>query len=195
MAGSLLDNTEFILDLCRFSEKLITEEAVRKKYRLPEDVWQGLGNDDELVEAIEAEKVRRIRNGTTAREKAQQLFASAPDVLGKILNADDNVSPRHKIESARELRAIAANTGPENGPAADEKFQITIVLSADERLTVDKRFGKIDPNDGPIVDVKPQPRRAPITNRETDDDDLDTAPLLAMITANKRRDDGNGEPI
>ena len=173
--GSLLDNREFIVDLARFSEKLLTEAEVRKKYRLPDDVWAGLGNDDELVEAIEAEKVRRIRNGATARERAQQLFAAAPDVLGKILN-DDSASPRHRIESARELRAVAANSS-EAAPATDEKFTITIVLNADEKIHINKATG-IVPHDSEILEH-----------------DADTASqkLLPMIASKK--DDDHGNPL
>src|SRR5262249_46775629 len=152
-AGSLLDNTEFIVDLARYADGILSEAAVRKKYRLPDDVWQGLANDEELVSAIEAEKVRRIRNGSSARERAQQLFATAPDVLGKILN-DDSASPRHRIESAKELRAVAANS-PEAAPTSDEKFTIVINLGNDQKLRIDKATGII-PNDGEILDHAPQ---------------------------------------
>src|SRR5262249_3399499 len=125
---SLIDNQELITDLARYAEGLLSEAAVKKKYRFTDEIWQSLGEDDALVEAIEAEKVRRTRNGATARERAQQHFATAPNVLGNILN-DDGVSPRHKIESARELRAIAA-TGPEEAQAAD-RFVIHIDLGED----------------------------------------------------------------
>src|SRR5262249_32572942 len=175
-AGSLLDNHEFIVDLARYADGLLSEAAVRKKYRLPDDVWQGLGNDEELVEAIEAEKVRRIRNGATARERAQQIFATAPNVLGKILN-DDSASPRHRIESARELRAVAAN-GPEAAPASEERFVIRIDLTAggnkDDVILIDK---SIKPGeDLEILELG---------------NDTDT-PLLAAIAAKK--DDDNGNP-
>ena len=94
-------------------------------------------------------------------------------MLGDILH-DDGASPRHRIESARELRQIAAN-GPEAAPAGDG-FQIIINLG-DEVL----HFGKsiaIDPND-------------------VDRNDISTTPqgLLPIIAANKRKDDGGGEPI
>jgi len=153
---SLLDNHEFIVSLARYAEgqEGYSEAAVRKRFRLPDDVWQGLGNDEELVEAIEAEKVRRIRNGATARERAQQLFAKAPDVLGNILN-DDSASPRHRIEASKELRTVAAN-GPEAAPQQEERFQITIILSADERIKIDRDLGKIDPHDGMTIDHAPQ---------------------------------------
>src|SRR5262249_18232672 len=184
MPESLLDNLAFIEDLARFADKLISKDEVRKKYKLPDDVWQGLANDEELVAAIEAEKVRRIRNGTTAREKAQQLFATAPDVLGNILN-DPAMPVRGRIESAKELRVIAANTGPENAPASDEKFTISIILSADEKLVVDKRFGKVDPHAVKTIEH--------VDDNDDDHDDADTAPEhLPAITAKKDGSGGSG---
>src|SRR5215471_12005309 len=80
---SLIDNLEFITDLARYAEGLLSEQQVKKKHRLPDDVWTRLGEDDALVEAIEAEKVRRVRNGQAKREKAQQLVVQACDVLGE----------------------------------------------------------------------------------------------------------------
>ena len=173
---SLLDNHEFIVSLARYAEgqEGYTEAAVRKRFRLPDDVWTGLGNDDELVSAIAEEKAKRVRNGACARERAQQIFATAPDVLGKILN-DDSASPRHRIEASKELRTVAANS-PEAAPASDERFQITIVLSADEKIHIDKAIGKVDAHAGEIIDHAPQD-------------------LLPIIAANKRTDDGNGEPL
>jgi hypothetical protein len=170
---SLIENHEFITDCARYAEGLLSEQDVKKKHHFDEDTWARLGDNEALIEAIEAEKVRRIRNGSTARERAQQLFAQAPNVLGDILHGDA-VSPRHKIESARELRQIAAN-GPESAPASD-RFQITINLGADV-LHFDKSIA-IDPND-------------------VDPNDIGTTSqgLLPIIAANKRKDDGGGEPI
>ena len=45
---------------------------------MTDDVWASLGDNDELVEAIEAEKLRRIRNGSAKREKAQQHITLGP---------------------------------------------------------------------------------------------------------------------
>ena len=127
-----------------------------------------------LIEDIEAEKVRRIRNGSAKREKAQQLVVQAPDVLGGIM-LDASASPKHRIDSAKALDAFAAN-GPEAAPASD-RFQITINLGSDV-LHFDKSIA-IDAND-----VDPF-------------NDTDTTPqgLLAAIAANKRKDDGGGEPV
>ena len=56
---------EFISDLARFADNLLSEAAVKKKYRLAESAWEALGSNDALVEKIEAEKLRRIRDGST----------------------------------------------------------------------------------------------------------------------------------
>ena len=102
---SLIENHDFIADCARYAEGLLSEQAVKKKHHFDDNTWARLGEDEALIEAIEAEKIRRIRNGSTARERAQQLFATAPNVLGDILH-DDGTSARHRIESARELRQM-----------------------------------------------------------------------------------------
>jgi hypothetical protein len=125
----LINDHGFISDLARFAEGIVSRQDVKKKYRLEESAWDALGENDELVRAVDAEKVRRIRNGSSARERAQLKFIAAPDVLGNILT-DNSASPRHRIEASRELRAVAA-VGPEAAPTAD-RFQITINLGADQ---------------------------------------------------------------
>jgi hypothetical protein len=161
-AGTLIDNHEFVSDLARFAEGLYTEAAIKKKYHFDDATWASLGEDDALVEAIEAEKIRRVRNGATARERAQQLFTEAPNVLGTIMKNDD-ASPRHRIEAAREIRQVAAN-GPEAASAAD-RFIITINLGEDAKL----RSSKPDPNDVIIIDATPRKTPAAITDQSKDD--------------------------
>jgi hypothetical protein len=114
-----------------------------------------------------------LSNGDSARERAQQLFATAPSILGDILH-DDSASPRHRIESARELRQIAAN-GPEAAQAAD-RFTITINFGT-EVLHFEKLIS-IDANN-------------------VDSSDTDTAPqgLPAIVAANQRKDGGGGDPL
>ena len=170
----LEDDLEFISDLARYAEGLFSEQDVKKKHHLSADTWERLGSNEVLIEKIEAEKVRRIRNGSAKREKAQQLVVQAPDVLGGIM-LDASASPKHRIDSAKALDAFAAN-GPEAAPASD-RFQITINLGSDV-LHFDKSIA-IDAND-----VDPF-------------NDTDTTPqgLLAAIAANKRKDDGGGEPL
>jgi hypothetical protein len=91
---SLVSNHEFIVDCARFAEGLVSEAAVRKKYHLlGEEAWTALGNDDALCERVEEEKLRRIRNGNSKRERAQQLVVKAPNVLDAIL-MDNSASPK-----------------------------------------------------------------------------------------------------
>ena len=48
LAGQLAqleDNQEFVADLCRFSEEILTENQVRRKYRLSESSWSILGEE------------------------------------------------------------------------------------------------------------------------------------------------------
>jgi hypothetical protein len=77
----LEENQEFVADCCRYAENILSEAAVKKKYHFSDEVWTKLGEDDALVEKIEAEKIRRIRDGSSKREKAQVLVVKAPDVL------------------------------------------------------------------------------------------------------------------
>ena len=166
----LEDNQEFVVDLCRFAEGLLTEAAVKKKYRFDDATWETLGSNDALVEAIENEKIRRIRSGQQKREKAQQLVVKAPDVVAAIM-LDDNANARHRIDASKTLNDFASN-GPESAPASD-RFIIQINLGAD---TV--RFDKsraVDPND-------------------IDPYNIDTS-VVAAITMKKPTESGGGEPV
>src|SRR6478752_7682595 len=123
MSAIDIDTDELIGDCVRFAEGLLTEAAVRKKYRFDDDAWEALGSNDELVEKIEAEKLRRIRDGSAKREKSQLLITKAPSILNDIMS-DASASPRHRVDAIRTLDGFAAN-GPAGTPAAD-RFQITI---------------------------------------------------------------------
>src|SRR5262245_37429024 len=165
----LEDNHEFISDFARYSEGILDEKFLRKKYRFNDATWEQLGNNDALVERIEAEKLRRTRDGSTKRERAQKLVAQAPGVLGDIM-LDASASPKHRIDASKTLDAFAAN-GPEATPAS-ERFVITINLGSDV-----ERYSKsiaIDPND-----VDPN----------------DTNTTMLPVIAAKKKDDGDGEPI
>ena len=70
----LANNRELVADLSRFAEGVLTEQQVRRKWRhLDDRVWDA--PDDALVDAVEAERVHRVRTGRAAREKAQNLAA------------------------------------------------------------------------------------------------------------------------
>jgi len=164
---------ELIGDCVRFAEGLLTEAAVRKKYRFDDDAWEALGSNDELVEKIEAEKLRRIRDGSAKREKSQLLITKAPSILNDIMS-DASASPRHRVDAIRTLDGFAAN-GPAGTPAAD-RFQITINLGADT-LKFDRSI-EVNPND-------------------VDPNDVDTAPrgVIAAIATSKSKGGGDGDPI
>jgi hypothetical protein len=166
---SLTEDHEFIVDLARYAEGSLSEQQVKKKYRFDSEVWARLGEDGALCERIEAEKIRRVRDGSAARELAQQAFVAAPGVLSGILT-DGNANARHRIESARELRAISAN-GPESAPAAD-RFVITINLGAD----VVEHYNKS------------------IAINADDPDDISGAPqgVIAVVAPNKDGSEGSG---
>jgi hypothetical protein len=141
-------------DLTRFAEGgLLSESAIRKKWRLSEDVWEKLGADDELVRAIDKNRIQRIRNGAFKRERSQQLVTKAPDVLSNLLLNEKN-SPKHRIDAAKTLDAFAAN-GPE-ATVEQERFFIRIDLSADTR----------DPKDVLTIEATPRPG----TSKRIEDD-------------------------
>jgi len=172
--AKLITDNNFLADCCRVSEGILSEAAIKHRWRkvVSETDWATMGSNDALVDAIERAKTSRMRNGQTAREKAQLHAIKAPDILDRIMT-DESISPRHKIEASREIRAIAA-TGQDAVPTS-ERFIITINLGED-RLLIDKPIacGRLDDN-GNIIDDKPQE-------------------LLPMI-ASKREDNNGGQPL
>jgi hypothetical protein len=158
---------ELTADLCRFSEGILDEKFLRKKYRLAESAWQALGENDELVELVELEKLRRVRDGSAKREKAQQLVVKAPGVLGDIMN-DPSANPRHRIDSAKALDDFAAN-GPE-AAAAGARFVIQINLGDDHIETYSKSIAVNAEDEDPYHPTPPE--------------------VLAAIAAKKNEGDG-----
>jgi hypothetical protein len=156
---SLIDNHELITDLARFSEALCTESAIRKKWRLSEETWELLGSSDELVRAIEEEKTRRIRSGTTKRELAQQHIIRGPNVLATIMD-DPKANARHRVDSIKALNAIA-DPGPQ-AAAEQERIFIRIDLGADTRAK-----GQ-EPNPADVITIEATAR--PNTPKQIEDD-------------------------
>jgi hypothetical protein len=144
---NLIDDHGFIVDMARFADGLLSEAQIKKKYRFDAATWEKLRSDDALVEKIEAEKLRRIRDGSTKRECAQVEVIDAAPILGKIMR-DPDANEKHRIDSIKTLDALAAN-GPESVPAAD-RFIISINISGDGSSTDVLHFNKsraIDAND------------------------------------------------
>jgi len=155
---SLINNLEFITDLARYAEGVLSEATVKKKYHFDDASWESLGEDEALIEAIEAEKVRRVRNGSAKREKAQQHIVKAPDILSAIM-CDDGANARHRVDSIKALDALA-DPGPKAAPTLD-RFVIKIDLTADQKLP--------NPNDIIVIDATPRKTPAAITDKTEDD--------------------------
>ena len=166
---------QLVVDFARFREGLLEEKAIRKKYRFDEAAWEALGND-EMVRAVEEESVRRIRDGSSKREKAQKLIVRAPDVLGKIMD-DDSQSVRHRIDSCKIINDFASNGPGDTAPASD-RFIIQINLGSDV-LKFDKSIRPLEPGEIDPDDSSP---------------DVD-AGVVAVIAAKKGSDGGNGNAI
>jgi hypothetical protein len=118
----------FLVDAVRAAEGLITDRDLVELHGVSPPELQALAKDSSFARALRAERDRRVRDGTAARESAAQIFVRAPKIMGQILD-NEQANARHRIEAARELRQTAL---PENSnnPAASERFTITIDLGA-----------------------------------------------------------------
>jgi hypothetical protein len=134
----------FIADCARHTEGLLSDDEIKDKWTLSDEDWAGLAANTPLLKAVQAERQRRIHSGDAPREAAQWHFAKAPTVLGTILT-DELVSPRHRIEAAKELRQVAGN-GPEAASGPKEPFVITINLGGDEKLVFEKELAPRSPS-------------------------------------------------
>jgi hypothetical protein len=138
---------QFVTDCTRAAEGLITDKELAEKYELSPADWQSITKDVALGRAVRAERDRRVRNGTAAREAAAQHFVKAPGILDQIMtDADSN--PRHKIEAIRELRQTAIGDDT-NRPPESERFIIKIDLTAGGGdVTTYNKSKKVDAKDG-----------------------------------------------
>src|SRR5215475_11357059 len=117
--AELKDNHEFVSDCCRYSEGVLSEAAVRKKWHFDAATWELLSSDDELVRAIEETKIRRVRSGAAKRELAQQHIVRGVDVLSKIMD-DPNTNARSRVDSIKALDALA-DPGPQHAAADQDR--------------------------------------------------------------------------
>jgi hypothetical protein len=158
--SALIDDHGFVVDMARFADGLLTEAQIKKKYRFDAATWESLGSDDALVEKIEAEKLRRIRDGSTKRERAQVEIVDAAPILGGIMR-DPGANERHRIDAVKTLDSLAANE-PEKVPAG-ERFVIEINLGSDHTERYSRSI-TIDAND---VD----PELIPFSSFKAENDD------------------------
>jgi hypothetical protein len=140
----LEDNIEFVADMARYQESILDRRYLKSKWRFPKAVWESLANNSKLLDAIELETVRRVRDGSAKKEKAQLHVVKAADVLGSIV-LDAKASPKHRIDASKTLDQFAGHHA-EGAPMAD-RFVIQINLGGDIQ-----RFDKsiaIGPDDDP----------------------------------------------
>ena len=135
---------QFIVDCTRAAEGLISDQELQQRYELSPVDWGSITKNAALIRAIRAERERRVYNGTAARELAATQFATAPRILGEILT-DKNASPRHRIESAKELRQTAHGGTNESATDAGTKFEIVINLGADHVERFEKEIAPMKP--------------------------------------------------
>jgi hypothetical protein len=152
---------ELVVDLARYAEDLLPEAVVRKKYRFDDDVWESLGNDDKLVEAIELEKIRRMRDGSTKRELAQKHIVRGPDILNTIMS-DVSASPRHRVDAIKTLDSFTGN-GAEAAQAAD---RFTIIITMNDHVEKYDKSISINAND--VDPYNPQEKLTAIEQKKDD---------------------------
>jgi len=134
---------QFVVDCTRAGEGLITDKELAEIYEISPADWQNIAKDAALGRAIRAERDRRVRNGSAAREAASKHFVRAPNILSTIMDSEQ-ANARHRIEAIRELRQTAIPESP-NSPSQSERFVITINLGSD--VEVYNKSIAIDPDD------------------------------------------------
>jgi hypothetical protein len=135
-------NQAFTVDCARNTEGMMTDADVKSKWGLTDKAWSALAENGPLLQAVRKERERRITSGLATIEAAHHQLAKAPRVLGEILS-NDELSPRHRIEAARELRAIAGSDDS-SLTRPTETFSLTINLGADEKLVFNKLLSRSD---------------------------------------------------
>jgi hypothetical protein len=136
----------FITDCARNIEGLRSDREIKEAWGLDVVDWARLAENTALLNEIKAERERRIGSGQAAREAAQRHYALAPSILNEILQ-NEAISPRHRIEAAKELRQVAA--GAPDNKGAGERFIISIDLGGDHRLVKEfEQPARIPGNEG-----------------------------------------------
>jgi hypothetical protein len=162
---------KLVSDLARFSEGICSELEVRKRHHFDDATWEALGNNERLLEEVEIEKLRRIRNGAAKRERAQQLVVKGCTVLGDIM-LDTAQSAKHRVDAIKTLDTFAA--GPGDARASETvyviKFDLTAAPGGGEIETITKTLGPTKSSSEPWPEQK-------------------------IIEASPTKDDGDDKPV
>jgi len=127
----------FVADCARNRERLFSDAQLQEKYEIDPNDWDSIVKNKPLRLAISRECERRMLNNDAAREAAAKQFTKAPAALGKILENEQN-SPKHRIDAARELRATAHSGDEKTGDTADRVvISINFGNAPEEKLVFD----------------------------------------------------------
>jgi hypothetical protein len=162
---------QFVIDCTRAAEGLVTDKELVEKYEISPADWGNIAKDTAVIRAIQAERNRRVHNGTAAREAAARHFVKAPTILDKIMS-DEQANARHRIEAIRELRQTATPEN-QNSPAQSERFIIQINLGAD--VEVYNKSIAINPDDvapdaQPTLTAPGRPKLVVLSNDGSDNE-------------------------
>jgi hypothetical protein len=123
------EGRKFVTDCTRAGEGIITDNDIIDEFEISIEEWEVIKTNSKLGRKIREEGRRRVANGQRAREAAQQHFVKSPQILDKI-QSDERASPRYRVDSIRELRAISRDG--EESPAGQAKlFSIVFNLGTD----------------------------------------------------------------
>jgi hypothetical protein len=140
----------FIADCSRYLEGVLTEDDVRSHWRLSAAEWAGIEANHQLQEAVQRALRQRVENGAAAQDLARFAYPEVIRALANMANGE-LLSPRHRIEAARELRAVAGV--PKDAPGPADRVTIIISTGGDrpalkvigeipsEEVDADHRFG------------------------------------------------------
>jgi hypothetical protein len=134
---------KFVVDAVRAAEGLISDRELAEIYEISPEDWRDITKNSALVNAIRDERARRVRSGVAAQEAAAKEFATAPQILGKLLHGD--VHPKHAVDIHRELRATAHGSVDGERAADTEKFTIIIDLGTDHVERYEKEIAPMKP--------------------------------------------------
>src|SRR5262249_55491352 len=107
-----------------------------------------------FIEAVELERIRRVRDGSYKRERSQQLVTKAPDVLSGLLLNEKN-SPKHRIDAVKVLDDLA-----EGGPRAVHNDTERVIIRIDMGADVRAKGLESNPDDVLVYDVAARPSPA-----------------------------------
>ena len=155
----------FVVDCTRAGEGLLSDKELQEKYELSPADWQNITKDMALGRAIRAERERRMLNGVAAREAACRHFVKAPGILDSIMSSE-NASPRHRIEAAKEIRAVASGGSGADRPAEYRKYSLSKLISHQQAAARSEIHSKeINP---PTVENSPN-NLIPLEGKSDDD--------------------------